>query len=379
MSKKRIGFNIPSAVGSELIYMKNAIVEKHISSSGKYTEKCNKILEKKFSLKKSILATSCTHALEAVSLLLEIKSGDEIILPSYTFVSTANAFTLNGAKPVFVDIRKDTLNMDEKLLQSLITKKTKAIIPVHYAGVGCEMDEITKIAKKHNITIVEDNAHGLFGKYKGKHLGTFGTFSTQSFHETKNITCGEGGALFINDKKYLEKAEIIFDKGTDRQNFLNGKTNKYSWVNFGSSYRLSDLLAAYLYGQIENYEKIQKKRKVIWHKYYSLLKNWTIKNDVKLPFVPLHCDSSYHMFYIIMPNGKSRDELIAWLDKNKINSVFHYIPLHTSRVSIKFGWDSFQCPVTNEISKRIIRLPMFYSLKMREIEYIVTKICDFKF
>jgi len=378
MNKKNIGFNIASKIGNETKYMNDAITGKHISGAGIYTKKCNEMLEEKFSLKKSILATSCTHALEAVSILLDIKPGDEVILPSYTFVSTANAFILNGAKPVFVDIRRDTLNMDENLLQSHITEKTKAIIPVHYAGVSCEMDTILKIAKENDIIIVEDNAHGLFGQYKEKYLGTFGSFSTQSFHETKNITCGEGGALFLNDIKYLERAEIIFDKGTNRQNFLKKQVNKYSWVDFGSSYRLADLLAAFLYGQLENSEKVQRKREKIWLRYFLLLKRWAQENSVRLPFIPSNCISSYHMFYLIMPSKISRNNLIIWLEKNRINSVFHYIPLHKSRMSKKYGWDNFECPITIEISDRIIRLPMFYSLKIKEVEYITKTIIEFE-
>ena len=374
MKNKNIPFNSASIAGNELLYIKKAINKKHISGAGEYTYKCNKFLEKTFNLKKSILSTSCTHALEAVSFLLNIQPGDEIILPSYTFVSTANAFVLNGAKPVFVDIRRDTLNINENLIEPLITKKTKAIIPVHYAGVSCEMDKIVEIANKNNLLIIEDNAHGLFGKYKNKFLGTFGTFSTQSFHETKNITCGEGGALFINDAKYIKRAEIIFDKGTNRLDFLKKQVNKYSWIDIGSSYRLSDLLAAFLFGQLENSKKIQNKRKKIWKKYYSLLEKWALINNVLLPFIPSHCESSYHMFYLIMPNRKSRDKLINWLNKNKINSVFHYIPLHKSKMSKKFGWDRSKCPITIEISERIIRLPMFYNLKMKKIEYIVEKI-----
>ena len=288
MDKMEIGFNRVSEVGNEIRYIKNAIARKHISGAGRYTEKCNQIFEEKFLIKKSILATSCTHALEAASILLNIKPGDEIILPSYTFVSTANAFVLSGAKPVFIDIKRDTLNIDENLIEPLITEKTKAIIPVHYAGVSCEMDAILEIANENNLLVIEDNAHGLFGKYKNKFLGTLGTFSTQSFHETKNITCGEGGALFINDAKYIKRAEIIFDKGTNRRDFLKKKVNKYSWVDIGSSYRLSDLLAAFLFGQLENSEKIQKKRKKIWKKYYSLLKKWAIINNVLLPFIPPH-------------------------------------------------------------------------------------------
>ena len=378
MKNKNIPFNLASTTGKELRYIQNAINKKHISGAGEYTDKCNDLLEKTFDLKKSILSTSCTHALEAVSFLLNIKPGDEVILPSYTFVSTANAFVSRGAKPVFIDIRRDTLNLNENLIEPLITKKTKAIIPVHYAGVSCEMDTIIEVANKNNILIIEDNAHGLFGKYKNKFLGTFGTFSTQSFHETKNITCGEGGSLFINDAKYIERAEIIFDKGTNRQKFFKKKVDKYSWVDSGSSYRLADLLAAFLYGQLENFEKIQLKREKIWQKYYALLKKWSSDNGVRMPFIPSHCKSSYHMFYLIMPSGKSRDKLITWLDRNKINSVFHYTPLHNSKMSKKFGQGSPECPTTIEISERIIRLPMFYNLKMIEIEYVAKQILNFQ-
>lgn len=372
-----IGFNTPSTVGRELEYVQKAIANQHIAADGYFTNECNEYFKNKIGIKKSLLTTSCTHALEAISCLIDIKPGDEIIIPSYTFVSTANAFISRGGKPIFIDIRKDTLNMDENILESLITKNTKAIVPVHYAGIGCEMDTIIEIAKFNDIFVIEDNAHGLFGKYKEKYLGTFGTFSAQSFHETKNVTCGEGGALFINDSEYFERADIIFDKGTDRKKFTKGEIDKYSWVDFGSSYRLAELLASFLYGQLESVQKIQSKRKKTWLKYHNILEDWAIKNEVKLPYIPSNCESSYHMFYLIMPNKILRDELIVWLRKNRINSVFHYTPLHNSKMSEKFEWDKLHCPVTIDVSERIIRLPMFYSLETKDLDYILDKILDF--
>ncbi len=372
-----IGFNTPSIVGRELKYVQEAILNQHIAADGAFTKKCNAYLKNVIGIKKSLLTTSCTHALEAISYLIDIQPGDEIILPSYTFVSTANAFISRGGKPIFVDIRKDTLNMDESKIESLITKNTKAIIPVHYAGIGCEMDSIIEIAKMNNIFVIEDNAHGLFGKYKGKYLGTFGQFATQSFHETKNITCGEGGALFINDSDYFDRAEVIMDKGTNRQKFSKGKINKYSWVDYGSSFRLSDLLAAFLYGQLENYKKIQNNRKKTWLKYHRALQEWASKNRIKLPYIPPNCSSSYHMFYLIMPNKKSRDKLISWLKKSMITSVFHYVPLHNSEMIRKLGWNISDCPLTIDVSDRIIRLPMFYNLKEEKLDYIISKVLDF--
>ena len=377
-SKRHIPFNSPSTAGKELYYIDEAVHKKHISANGFFTEKCNEIFKEDFSLKASFLTNSCTHALETTAMLLNIRPGDEIIIPSFTFVSTANAFILRGAKPVFADIREDTLNIDEKFIEELITEKTKAIVPVHYGGVACEMDSIMKIANHRNIVVVEDNAHSLYGKYKSKYLGTFGTFATQSFHETKNISCGEGGALFINDEQYIERAEIILDKGTNRKKFITNQVDKYTWVDFGSSYRLSELNAAFLYGQLECLNVIQKKRKQLWNTYYSLLENWSNKNNIKLPSVPEKCSSSYHVFYLIMPNKKLRNNLIIWLKKNEIYSVFHYIPLHKAPMSIKENWDINNCPVSTKVSDRIIRLPLFYELKISDIEYIVDKIASFR-
>jgi dTDP-4-amino-4,6-dideoxygalactose transaminase len=310
-----IPFNKPSLAGNELEYIKHAISNGHISGDGNYTIKCNSLLEVELGIKKALLTTSCTHALEMAAILLGIQPGDEIIVPSFTFVSTVNAFVLRGAKPVFIDIRPDTLNMDENQLEGLITEKTKAIIPVHYAGIGCEMDIIMNIAKKYDIPVIEDNAHGLFGKYNGRYLGTFGTFATQSFHETKNFSCGEGGALLINDKKFLERAEFIREKGTNRSRYFRGEIDKYTWVDIGSSYLPSDILAAILYAQLEKRKLIQAKRKKIWENYYEHLDAWANKNDICLPTIPENCEHPYHMFYLLMPTLEKRTLFIQHLKK----------------------------------------------------------------
>ena len=303
------------------------------------------------------------------AILLNINPDDEVIVPSFTFVSTINAFVLRGAKPVFIDIRPDTLNMDENQLEALITNKTKAIIPVHYAGVGCEMDTIMRIADNYGIPVIEDNAHGLFGKYKGEYLGTFGTFSTQSFHETKNFSCGEGGALIINDKNYIERAEIIREKGTDRSLFLKGDIDKYSWVDIGSSYLLSDILAAVLYAQLERRNLIQLKRKNIWDYYFSQLEEWAQKNDILLPFIPEHCIQSFHMFYLLMPSNTERNLFIEHLTNFGIKAQFHYLPLHISKMGKTFGGKSGDCPITEDISDRIVRLPFFNDFNIDKLDF----------
>jgi dTDP-4-amino-4,6-dideoxygalactose transaminase len=295
------------------------------------------------------------------AILLDIQTGDEIIVPSFTFVSTVNAFVLRGAKPVFIDIRPDTLNMDENQLEGLITEKTKAIIPVHYAGVGCEMDIIMNISNKYNIPVIEDNAHGLFGKYKDRYLGTFGTFATQSFHETKNFSCGEGGALLINDKNFIERAEIICEKGTDRSKFFRGELDKYTWVDLGSSYLPSDLLAAFLYGQLEQKEKVQIKRKKIWEAYYVGLMEWADENNVGLPFIADDCEHPYHMFYLLFQSEDLKNRFLKYMNKNGVNAIFHYLPLHISTMGKKFG--KFDCPVTESVAKRIVRLPFWTGLE----------------
>jgi dTDP-4-amino-4,6-dideoxygalactose transaminase len=352
--------------------MQQALQNNHISGDGQFTKKAHALLEEAIGVPKVLLTTSCTHALEMSALLLDLKDGDEVICPSFTFVSTINAFVLRTAKPVFADVRPDTLNLDESKLEALITPRTRAIVVVHYAGVGCEMDAIMDIANRHNIPVVEDNAHGLFGKYKGKQLGTFGVMATQSFHETKNFTSGEGGALLINDKKYIEDAEILREKGTNRSRFFRGQVDKYTWVNVGSSYLPSDMLAAFLLAQLEEREQIQSRRKQIWETYYKELSAWAEENHVSMPFVPAHCEQTYHMFYVLFPNLEKRQAAIAHLKERGIQAVFHYLPLHLSPMGEKFGGKAGDCPVTEQISDQLLRLPFYTNLtdedQMRVIE-----------
>lgn len=372
-----IPFNKPSFVGNEQQYMEDVIARGHISGDGIFTKKCNAFLENALGVTKVLLTTSCTHALEMAALLLDIEPGDEVIVPSFTFVSTVNAFILRGARPVFVDIRPDTLNMDETQIEQLITPKTRAILPVHYAGVGCEMDAIMGISKRHGLAIVEDNAHGLFGEYNGKYLGTFGSFATQSFHETKNFTCGEGGALIINDPEYLERSEIIREKGTNRSRFFRGQVDKYTWVDLGSSYLPSDILSAILYAQFESRETIQGKRERIWEYYYKNLMDWGLDHGVRLPIIPDNCVQPYHMFYLLMPSLQHRQELIDHLKSKGILSVFHYLPLHLSNMGRRFGGKTGDCPVTEDISDRLLRLPFYNSLNESEQTMVVEAILNF--
>lgn len=373
-----IDFNRPTIVGKELYYISQAIHEGYSAGDALFTKKCHALLEEVLGVAKVLLTTSCTDALEMTALLLDIRPGDEVIVPSFTFVSTANAYALHGARPVFVDIRPDTLNMDEGQLERLITPRTKAIVPVHYAGVGCEMDAIGEIAAKHNVAIVEDNAHGLFGKYKGRYLGTFGAFATQSFHETKNFICGEGGALLINDPAFIERAEIIREKGTNRSRFFRGQVDKYSWVDIGSSFLPADILAAFLYAQLEARQEIQARRRQIWEYYEAHLKDWAQANGVQLPTVPGHCEQSYHMFYLILPSLEQRQALIDHLKTQGILSVFHYLPLHLSDMGQKFGGKAGDCPVTEEISDRLLRLPFYNDLTEADQARVVGAIRQFE-
>jgi len=322
-----------------------------------------------------LLTTACTHALEMAALLLDIKEGDEVIVPSFTFVSTANAFVLRGAKPVFVDIRPDTLGMDESQIERLITPRTRAIVPVHYAGVACEMDAISSMASQRGIAVIEDNAHGLFGRYKGRLLGTFGALATQSFHETKNISCGEGGALLINDPELIRRAEIIREKGTDRARFHRGQVDKYTWVDVGSSYVQSDILAAHLLAQLEARDEIQSARRRTWSTYYERLDDWASANGVKLPLTPPHRDQPYHMFYLILPTYAARHELIARLRRRGILAVFHYVPLHSSPMGRRF--DAAHCPVTDRISDTLVRLPFYNTLTDHEQTRVIDEITSF--
>lgn len=370
----KIDFNRPCIVGQELQYISEAVHNRHISGDGAFTAKCNAFLETELGAAKALLTTSCTHALEMSALLLKIHPGDEVIVPSFTFVSTVNAFVLRGARPVFIDCRPDTLNMDENQLERLITPKTKAIIPVHYAGVACEMDAIMQFANSCRIPVVEDNAHGLFGRYKNKNLGTFGVMATQSFHETKNITMGEGGALLINDPGLIEEAEIIREKGTNRSRFFRGQIDKYSWVDLGSSYLPSDILAAFLFAQLEQWNLIQARRKHIWEIYFHGLQKWAETNGVKLPFVPPHCEQPYHMFYMLLPDLEKRQALIARLKDHGIQAVFHYLPLHLSDMGRTFGGRAGDCPVTEKISDQLLRLPMYFDLSDSDLEQVLAVI-----
>jgi len=372
---KMIPFNRPSVTGKEIEYIQEAFRGGHASGDGPFTKKCAALLEAELGIPKVLLTTSCTHALEMAALLLNIQPGDEFIVPSFTFVSTANAFVLRGARPVFIDIRRDTLNLDEKQLASKITKRTRAILPVHYAGVACEMDTITAIAKKHGVAVVEDNAHGLFGKYKGRYLGTFGAFATQSFHETKNFSCGEGGALLINDKTYVERAEIIREKGTDRSRFFRGQVNKYGWMDIGSSYVLSDLLAAVLLAQLESRVAVQNKRRDVWKRYQSGLAAWSKSVGAELPYVPSECEQSYHMFYVMFPTPQLRATAAAHLKSKNILAVSHYLPLNASRMGATFGGKAGDCPVTEDISDRLLRLPFHYELSAEDQNVVIESLC----
>ena len=372
-----IPFNRPVTVGKEFAYIQKTIENMDLSGDGAITKKCHSLLEDILKVPKVLLTTSCTHALEMAALLLNMQPGDEVIVPSFTFVSTINAFVLRGVSPIFADIRPDTLNLDESKLEKLITPQTKAIVPVHYAGVGCEMETIMDIAGQYGIPVVEDNAHGLFAKYKGKYLGTFGSLATQSFHETKNFTCGEGGALLINDPHYVERAEIIREKGTNRSRFYRGQVDKYTWVDIGSSYLPSGILAAFLYAQIEARQQIQSKRQQIWEYYYNNLQDWAQEKGVRLPIVPPECEQAYHMFYLLMPSLEQRQALIEHLRDQRINSVFHYLPLHLSQMGRKFGGEEGDCPVTESVSDRLLRLPFYNDLTETDQARVVAAIKDF--
>jgi dTDP-4-amino-4,6-dideoxygalactose transaminase len=378
VSAYRIPFNRPGLTGNELHYIAECIRLGHAAGDGAFTHRCAELLERELGAPRVLLTTSCTHALEMAALLLDIRPGDDVIVPSFTFVSTVNAFVLRGARPVFADIRKDTLNLDETQLESLITPRTRAILPVHYAGVACEMDRILEIAHKHDITVVEDNAHGLFGKYKQDYLGTFGCMAAQSFHETKNVICGEGGALVINDPKYMARAEIIREKGTNRSRFFRGQVDKYTWVDVGSSYLPSDILAAFLYAQLETYEHITVVRKRIWTYYYSHLCEWAGMNNLQLPHIPAHCEQPYHMFYMVMHSLAERQGLIEHLRRRGILSVFHYLPLHLSAMGLRFGGSPGQCPVTERVSDCLLRLPFYNDLTQDGQDEVIEAILSFE-
>ena len=371
MNPYLIPFNKPAYIPESEVYVSEALKSGHLSGDGPFTKRCHALLQEITGAPKTLLTTSCTHSLEMAAILLDLKPGDEVIVPSFTFVSTVNAIVLRGAKPVFLDIRPDTLNADENILESLITSRTRAIFVVHYAGVGCEMDVIEKIALKYNLPIVEDNAHGLFAKYKGKNLGTFGALATQSFHETKNVSSGEGGALLINDPTFFERAEIIREKGTNRSRFFRGQVDKYTWVDIGSSYLPSELVAALLCAQLEAGSKIQAKRKAICTTYRQELAAWAENLGATLPFVPNYCDEPSHMFYLLMPNLDTRTRFIQWMKSQNVLCVFHYLPLHLSDMGINFGGKAGDCPVTEDISDRLVRLPLFYDLSESDLAYVI--------
>lgn len=373
----KFNFNVPPYVGKEAEYIARAVKNQKICGDGEFTKKCNRWIEEKTGTKKCLLTTSCTHATELAALLLDIKPGDEVIMPSYTFVSTADAFVLRGAVPVFVDIRPDTMNIDEKLIEDAVTDKTKAIVPVHYAGVSCEMDTIMDIAGRHNLYVVEDAAQGIMSSYKGQALGTFGEFGCFSFHETKNYSMGEGGALLIRDESFVERAEIIREKGTNRSQYYRGQVDKYRWVDFGSSYLPSDMNAAYLYAQLEVAEEINNARLAVWNRYYENLVSLADQGRIELPVVPADCVHNAHMFYMKAADMEERTALIDFLKENDILSVFHYIPLHTAPAGQKFGRFHGEDRYTTKESERLLRLPMYYKLTPEDADFISGKVKEF--
>jgi dTDP-4-amino-4,6-dideoxygalactose transaminase len=370
----RIPFNSASLTGNELRYISEAVQSGHISGDGRFTARCHALLEKELNVLKALLTTSCSQALEMCGLLLDLRPGDEFIVPSFAFVSTANAFVLRGAVPRFVDIRPDTLNIDENRIEALITRKTKAIVVVHYAGVACEMDTIMEIAERHGIPVVEDNAHGLFGKYKGRPLGSFGCMATQSFHETKNFTCGEGGSILINDPKFIERAEIIREKGTNRNRFFLGQVDKYTWIDVGSSYLLSEILAAYLCAQLEERTQIQAKRRHIWSRYDAQLESWAAKHGARTPVIPSASEQPFHMYYLLMPNPARSQAFIEHMKQNGILTAFHYPPLHLSEMGRKFGGRVGDCPVTESVSDCLVRLPLYAKLSESQQDEVLDAI-----
>jgi dTDP-4-amino-4,6-dideoxygalactose transaminase len=374
-----VDFNRPLPVGKEQEYILQALQSGHISGDGPFTKKCHALLQEFLGVPQVLLTTSCTHALEMAALLLQLRPGDEVILPDFTFVSTVNAFVLRGAKPVFVDIRPDTLNIDETKLADAMSPRTRAVVPVHYAGVGCEMDVILDATKSRGVAVVEDNAHGLFGRYKGRYLGTFGALAAQSFHETKNFSCGEGGALIINDPSMKDRAEIIREKGTNRSRFFRGQIDKYTWVDIGSSYLPSDILAAYLFGQLEQRARIQTHRQNAWNTYAVGLKDWAEKHEIQLPKVPEHCEQPFHMFYMLMPNLELRTRFIKHLRERGVYAVFHYLPLHLSDMGRKLGGSEGDFPITERVSDQLVRLPLHNLITGDEQEEVIEAIQNFVF
>ena len=372
-----IPFNLPDINDFDLAQFGDAIAEGHTSGNGPFTQCVETMLQSTLSLGHALLTTSCTHALEIAALLCNLQPGDEVIVPSFTFVSSASAFALFGARPVFVDCRQDTLNINASLIEAAITPRTRAICVVHYGGVACEMEQIMAIAKTHNFLVIEDNAHGLFAKYKGNHLGTFGQFATQSFHETKNITCGEGGALLINDEQYIERAEILREKGTNRSRFLRGQVDKYTWVDIGSSWVMSDLLAAILWGQLQRADQINSLRMILWERYDRELRDWAEQHGVLRPFVPRDCQHVGHVYHLRFQEGSQRERFIAHMRNLNISCVFHYQPLHISPVGMRFGGYLGQCPVAEKAGECLVRLPMYNTLTESDQSRVIEAVQQF--
>lgn len=365
-SYQRIPFTRAAPAGREADYLLEAVQSMHLSGDGPFTRRCHALLAQMLGASHVLLTTSCTHALEMSALLLNLEPGDEVVVPSFTFVSTANAFVMHGGVPRFVDIRPDTLNLDEQALDAAITSRTRAIVAVHYAGVACEMDAILSTARRHGLAVIEDNAHGLFGRYKGQPLGALGDMATLSFHETKNVTCGEGGALILRDEALMERAEILREKGTNRSRFFRGEVEKYMWVDVGSSYLPSELVAAFLCGQLEASDRIQARRRVQWTRYEEALGAWAVQRGIRLPVIPPWCEQPFHLFYMILPSRFERDALLAHLTARQVSAVFHYLPLHLSPMGQRFGGAVGDCPVTEAVSDRLIRLPLTYGLSDEE-------------
>ncbi len=369
-----IPFARASYEGREREYVAEVLASGRAAGDGKFTKLCHQLLERELGVARVLLTTSCTSALDLSAMLIDIQPGDEVIAPSFTFTSTLNAFVLRGARPIFADIRPDTLNIDEAHLERHLSPRTRAIVVVHYAGVGCEMDAIARFAKRHALAVIEDNAHGLFGRYRGRYLGTFGALATLSFHETKNFSCGEGGALVINDPAYIDRAEILREKGTDRSRFFRGQVDKYTWADIGSSYLPSDLLAAVLLGQLESRDRIQASRRRIWERYDAELRDWAQSRGVRVATVPADCDQTYHMYYLLMPSREEREAAIDHLRGMDIASVFHYLPLHLSPMGRRLGGNEGDCPVTEEVSDRLLRLPFYTQLTDAELDRIVAAV-----
>jgi len=373
----RVPFNIAQLAGKELEYIQESVANRHISGDGQFSKKCHQWLTEVVGTPKALLTHSCTGALEMAAILLDLKPGDEVIMPSFTFSSTANAFVLRGAVPVFVDIRPDTLNIDENLIERAITPRTKAIAVVHYAGVACEMDKIMAVAEKHNLKVVEDAAQAILSTYKGKQLGTIGHLAALSFHETKNLTAGECGALLINDSAYAKRAEIIREKGTNRSAFFRGEVDKYTWVDAGSSYLPSELQAAFLYAQFESAHEITKDRLSIWHRYHELLEPLEKRGLIRRPIIPDHCEQNAHLYYLLAPSADRRDAMLFYLKQQDVGALFHYIPLHSAPAGRRFGRTDGELPVTDRLSASLLRLPFWRGLAPEQIEYVVRCIGDF--